>query len=146
MGAAFDDVDLAIDSSEVVTTKVEAGGKLDANFVIQANHGGGYAYRLCKVPEDGDMTKLTEECFQDGHLDFASDESWIQWGPDKKDSVKFKATRSTEGTFPEGSVWTKDPIPVCADPAGGILTENGNACSNIGGKTQWIQGYGLYIG
>merc|ERR1719384_936094 len=74
----------------MLTTKVPAGGVLDANFVLQANHGGGYAYRLCRAPEDGDMTKLTEECFQEGHLDFASDYSWIQWGPDKKDSVKFK--------------------------------------------------------
>lgn len=139
-----------INLEEILTTKVEAGGVLDANFVIQANHGGGYAYRLCPVPEDGDMTKLTEECFQDGHLDFASDYSWIQWGANKEDSLKFKATRSNNGTYPESSTWTRNPIPACGSPDGGVFTEGGNACENAGGITQFepvvpgIQGFGTY--
>ena len=36
----------------------------------KAYHRGGYAYRLCKV-EDGKFWKVTEECFQNGHLKFA---------------------------------------------------------------------------
>ena len=37
-----------------------------------AKHRGGYAYRLCKVP-DGGISKITEQCFEDGHLDFSRD-------------------------------------------------------------------------
>ena len=33
-------------------------------------HRGGYAYRLCKV-HDGQYWKVTEECFQQGHLNFS---------------------------------------------------------------------------
>ena len=33
-------------------------------------HRGGYAYRLCRVPE-GQFWKVTEECFQQGHLNFS---------------------------------------------------------------------------
>ena len=42
-----------------------------------AKHRGGYAYRLCKVP-DGGISKITEQCFEDGHLDFSGAISWIQ--------------------------------------------------------------------
>ena len=35
-----------------------------------ARHRGGYAYRLCKV-NNGKIWKVTEECFQKGHLDFS---------------------------------------------------------------------------
>ena len=45
-----------------------------------AKHRGGYAYRLCKVPIGG-ISKITEKCFEDGHLDFAGDISWIYWKP-----------------------------------------------------------------
>ena len=34
-----------------------------------ANHMGGYAYRLCKVKR-GKFWKVTERCFQRGHLNF----------------------------------------------------------------------------
>merc|ERR1719150_983030 len=142
--------DFPVNLENILTTKVEAGGVLDANFVIQANHGGGYAYRLCRVPDDGDMTKLTEECFQAGHLDFADDYSWIQWGSNKEDSLKFKATRSNNGTFPKGSTWTRDPIPACGSPDGGVFTESGNNCDNADGMTQFeppvpgVQGFGTY--
>ena len=34
-----------------------------------ANHMGGYAYRLCKVRR-GKFWKVTERCFQRGHLNF----------------------------------------------------------------------------
>ena len=34
-----------------------------------ANHMGGYAYRLCKV-NNGKFWKVTEKCFNKGHLNF----------------------------------------------------------------------------
>lgn len=46
---------------------------VEVAWANNANHGGGYAYRLCKA--DGNVT---EECFQAGHLDFVGDTSWLQ--------------------------------------------------------------------
>ena len=48
-----------------------AGGEAaEVYWVSNAYHRGGYAYRLCRVP-DGQYWKVTEECFQQGHLNFA---------------------------------------------------------------------------
>jgi len=79
-----------------------------------ANHGGGYAYRLCKKSNN-----LTEECFQNGHLQFAINTSWIQWGEDFHNRSAFPATRVSEGTHPAGSQWTKNPIAPCWGEVGG---------------------------
>jgi len=73
------------------------------------NRGGGYAWRLC--PKQG---HLTEDCFQRGTLRYASNESWIQRGPDAANRTAIPAVRTSAGTFPAGSVWTKNPIPPCA--------------------------------
>ena len=70
---------------------------------MAANHGGGYAYRL--APADG---PLTEESFQRGPLDFVGN-SILRWDGDKSTQLAFNATRITEGTFPKGSQWTKNP-------------------------------------
>ena len=75
---------------------------------------GGYAYRLCKVPTGG-ISKVTEQCFRDGHLSFAGDDTWIfkresrrvtglQWR-------KQRAVRTREGTTPKGSQWAQIDIP-----------------------------------
>merc|ERR1719288_577463 len=40
-----------------------------------AKHRGGYAYRLCKV-NNGKIWEVTEECFQEGHLNFSGTKSW----------------------------------------------------------------------
>ena len=39
-----------------------------------ANHGGGYSYRLCKSTPGANVT---EACFQKGHLDFAGEAQWL---------------------------------------------------------------------
>ena len=102
---------------DVVTTEWKAGSVVDVAYHLAANHGGGYAYRLCKVPEEG-MRGLTEECFQQGHLEFFGDKQWIQWDEEdgRKTSVEIEAARTTKGTFPEGSQWTRHPIPNCNFP------------------------------
>ena len=46
-------------------------------------------------------------------------ESWIQYGYDETTRKYFKANRTTEGTYPSGSEWTKNPIANCA-PDGGL--------------------------
>lgn len=49
------------------------GSEQEVGWAISANHGGGYAYRLCKnVPG-----QVTEECFQKTPLDFVGNTSWI---------------------------------------------------------------------
>merc|ERR1712146_178913 len=58
-----------------------AGSHQEVSWNIYANHGGGYSYRLCKK---ADGEKLTEECFQQNPLNFASDQSWIQYGAEKQ--------------------------------------------------------------
>ena len=37
----------------------------------------------------------------------------MQYGWDETKRVTFKANRTTEGTYPAGSEWTMNPIPVC---------------------------------
>ena len=75
---------------------------------------GGYAYRLCKVPQGG-ISKITEKCFQDGHLDFAGDTSWIYWKPRDNFSPNnwqpTEAVRTKIGTNPPGSEWAKITLP-----------------------------------
>merc|ERR1712002_981597 len=93
---------------------------------IAANHGGGYSYRLCKLGEGG-RAALTEECFQETPLKFGSEFSWVQTGDDITTKVSFLANRTTEGTFPFGSEWSKNPIPNCAGLGGGYVDED-NTC------------------
>jgi len=75
------------------------------------SHGGGYSYRLCKTPAEGKYG-LTEECFQNGHLEFFGDEQWIFKNNEYLDSepTKINATRINKGTFPPGSMWTFVPF------------------------------------
>ena len=103
---------------EVVTTEWVVGQPATVGWGLTANHGGGYSYRLCRLGSGG-RAGLTEECFRQGHLEFASDWSWVQWGEDKGSRVTFKANRTTVGTQPRGSQWTKNPIPDCVGYVGG---------------------------
>merc|ERR1719221_594864 len=58
---------------DVVTTEWERGSVVEAIWGLEANHGGGYSYRLCKRPASGNMMELTEECFQQNVLEFVGD-------------------------------------------------------------------------
>jgi len=116
-----------VEFPRAVTTDWVRGQRAEVGWGIIANHGGGYSYRLCKVPEEG-MSAITEECFQQGHLDFAGDMQWVQYGPGGE-KVEFMANRTREGTYPPGSQWTKNPIPACY-PYGGYMEEDSSACVN----------------
>jgi len=98
-----------------VKTEWVRGSAQEVAFSIHANHGGGYSYRLCPK-----SSNVTEDCFQRHHLQFAGDQSWIQWRDDSSNRTAFTATRVSEGTKPAGSQWTKNPIPACGDPSGGV--------------------------
>lgn len=99
-----------------VRTEWPAGSVQDVAWGMNANHGGGYAYRLCRKRSG---TRATEECFAENHLEFVGDESWIQFGDDAGNRTAFPAVRTAEGTHPPGSQWTKNPIAACGGQDGG---------------------------
>ena len=101
----------------VVTTEWRAGSVVEASQLLSVNHGGGYSYRLCQVPKEG-MKGLTEECFQEGHLEFFGDKQWIQYDVEdgKTNVIEVEALRTKEGTFPERSQWTRIPTSNCRFP------------------------------
>jgi len=88
------------------TTVWKKGSHVEVAWAISANHGGGYSYRLCK--SDGNVT---EECFQRTPLKFAGDTQWILYPNGTRRA--FPLTKVTEGVFPEGSEWARDPVPGC---------------------------------
>ena len=51
-----------------------AGGVYEVAWTLQANHGGGYQYRLCPKP-----SAQTEECFRAHPLDFADKTTTIRY-------------------------------------------------------------------
>jgi len=71
---------------------------------LWANHGGGYAWRLCPASEE-----LTEECFQKTPLDFADEHSILEWVNGTQVPIPAKTTST--GTVPMGSQWRRNPIP-----------------------------------
>lgn len=75
-----------------------AGGVAEVAWAITANHGGGYAYRLCPAGE----SDLSEACFQQNHLAFAGDSSSIV-DPEGNVVAKAPAVRTIAGTVPAGS-------------------------------------------
>jgi hypothetical protein len=75
------------------------------------NHGGGYSYRLCKKAKD--PMEMTEECFQQLPLNFVGNTSTVDYHSTLKKDLVIPAQSTTEGTFPSGSMWRKNPIPFC---------------------------------
>lgn len=80
------------------------GTLAEVAWASTANHGGGYAYRLCPGSETP-----TEACFQANHLTFAEDTTTVRFTDGRTRVIP--ATRTTNGTTPAGSQWTKNPIP-----------------------------------
>ena len=70
-------------------------------------HGGGYTYKLCKMPAEG-KAGLTEECFAGNVLEFADDKTYWRdaWKVNRNQEWKeWKKTDLTVGTYPKGSAW-----------------------------------------
>ena len=111
---------------DVPITEWSIGSVVEVGWGIIANHGGGYSYRLCKLPKDG-VAHLTERCFQQTPLDFVGNVQWAQYGLDRETRIEFVANRTRKGTYPPGSQWTKNPIPACY-PYGGF---NSKVCDEL---------------
>ena len=85
--------------------------------------------RLCKKAEG---KELTEECFQQNHLNFATDTTEIRYTKSNQ-SVFINATTTSEGTFPGGSQWRRNPVPMCnCDQGTNCVSSSGRAL--LGGK------------
>mmetsp|Transcript_11289 Transcript_11289/g.34789 ORF Transcript_11289/g.34789 Transcript_11289/m.34789 type:complete len:307 (+) Transcript_11289:124-1044(+) len=90
----------------------KAGSTQEVEYGIYAHHAGGVSYRLCKLGDDG-MAGVTEDCFQQTPLDFASDNTTVKYHDGSRDPFQIAATTTAEGTYPKGSQWRKIPVPMC---------------------------------
>jgi len=107
------------------------GSVVNVSWSINANHGGGYQYRLCKK-----SSWPTEECFQATPMKFASRSTFIQYCPQEQqlaqmccdsetykdngkctqayeqcgEAVAYSAVDVNTGTIPAGSTWRMNPI------------------------------------
>jgi hypothetical protein len=113
--AGFKPGDDGRDLKQTTPTVWPIGSIQEVAWSIAANHGGGYAVRLCPID-----VETTEDCFQSHHLSFHGDSSWIKLSG-SEERVEIKANRTTTGTHPSGSQWTKVPIPSCGGKYGGGL-------------------------
>ena len=112
--------------SHASTTRWFAGDVVEVEWGIQANHGGGYAYRLCRADAD-----LSEGCFQRTPLPFVGDTQWASYGSGAGvERVAFRANRTDDG------LWTKDPVPACAHYGGGVYEPAGDACSRYDARAR----------
>merc|ERR1712088_821920 len=94
-------------------------------WTSHAHHRGGYAFRLCKV-ENGEVWNVTEECFNNGHLNFSGNTSWVYREPNNEDYNEDgwkpqESVRTTTGTTPHGSEWTKINLPKTHKKLCGLL-------------------------
>jgi len=92
-------------------TRWTAGGTANVAFSSSANHGGGYAYRLCPAGAE-----QTEECFQNHHLEFVGGNSIVQWTTGEQ--LEIAALTLSSGTHPANSQWRAIRIPGC----GGLIS------------------------
>ena len=88
----------------------EAGSTQDLAWAITANHGGGFAYRLCPKTSN-DAEPLSEECFQRTHLEFVGDSQRILDATGEVVAT-IPAVRTSNGTYPVGSTWARNPFPM----------------------------------
>ena len=57
----------------------QRGSVQQVGWMLANNHGGGYAFRLCKLARDN-VEAMDEACFDAGHLDWVGGLSWAQFG------------------------------------------------------------------
>ena len=82
----------------------EAGSTAEVGFALIANHGGGYAWRLCPA-----KAEQTEECFQKHHLKFSGSTTTALFTNGKKET--FPSITLSSGTHPSNSQWRAIQIP-----------------------------------
>jgi len=119
-GFAPPGVEQGLDGLKLPETKPtvwERGAAVEVAWSTTANHGGGYSWRLCKKGGN-----VSEACFQQNVLRFAGNTSWLQYSdriPNREGYLKLPRfelplVKVSDGTFPAGSEWARNPIPSCA--------------------------------
>merc|ERR1712151_473610 len=86
---------------------------------------------------------VNEACFQANTLKFATTSSWIEWTNGSR--LEFPLTKVTEGTYPPGREWARNPIPTCHmcdryDECGPGIEPNGTHDDAYARKA-WCSGY-----
>ena len=82
-----------------------------------------HRYRPCKK---GGGAEATEECYQKTPLAFATPTTEIRYIDGSRDPFLINATTTDQGTFPKGSQWRKNPIPMCNCDIGTGCATKGN--------------------
>jgi hypothetical protein len=92
------------------TTQVQSQPNKAAHPHTVIPFAGGYSYRLCKV-EAG--KEVTEACFQQTPLNFATPETEIRYQDGSQKPFNVTSLTTDVGTYPVGSQWRKNPVPMC---------------------------------
>lgn len=93
------------------------GSEVEVAWGINANHGGGYQYRLCPA-----QSEITQECFERTPLAFVGETQWLQYGLgfDRDSRVEIPAVSvGGDRVIPVGSTWRRNPIPPCKGSTSG---------------------------
>lgn len=98
----------------------KSGSVVEASWAIYANHGGGYSYRLAKKVAGATPT---EESYQQMPLPFATETTEIRYSDGSRAPFLIDATTTSVGTWPVGSQWRKNPIPICNCDIGTVSCE-----------------------
>lgn len=121
---------------ETKPTVWKKGEVVEVAWAMMANHGGGYSWRLCRKSNN-----ITEECFQSNVLRFAGNVSFLQYSdiiPNREGFLKLPRFELplvivSEGTFPHGSQWARNPVPSCA------YCDQTTCGSRMPNLTEWFQ-------
>lgn len=76
-------------------------------MVLPADHGGGYAFRLCKKEGNGSCT-AEADFLKLPYLKFEATK--LRWNDGVEENIT--GTYTTQGTYPSGSMWAMNPLPV----------------------------------
>jgi len=117
---------------QIPVTEWLAGSEQEVIWHVDANHAGGYSYRLCKISHDR-IQDVTEKCFQEMPLNFVGDDQWVVYKKDYHSGhrTKVDARRTTEGTYPPGSMWTANPILPYQEEGGSRDTGHGDIIDKV---------------
>jgi len=103
--------------SSSAKTEWVIGSEQEVAWSMNANHGGGYQYRLCPRNQPA-----TEACFQANPLKFVGKKQWIQFGDgmDPNNRTEIDAVEiGGDKVRPENAVWRRNPVPACNSPVSG---------------------------
>ena len=115
-----------------ITTEWLSNSNVEVGWMVGANHGGGYLYSVCPAG-----SAINEDCFNAHVLPFVGGNTTIRY-LDGRGDIIIPAMDVSEGTWPEGSSWRRNPIPACNCDGGDGCHAPGS--SNAGGRASYVNG------